>query len=365
MTRRTLAQAVDAVAKRERQKRWAWCRNWNGFADQPKWRVVAQRLNLPLHQVIAFVYRLDSFANDAGNTGYARGEVGHFNAAEFGIALGMSEEDAARIFAALEEPDIGWVSYGQVTDFNDRNKDREDETAALRQRRKRARGDVLKALGALARKGQIAAADRTAIEARLRAIADADLFALEAELQRAQLSTERHVTRDSRDSVDNSAPQKILQRVQGAQHLSTVTRDTRRDSVTVTLEESTGVEAHSVDNFGAAARGATAGPSEDGVARSSDNPQIDAAAWLVTEGVRIVTQRLDEHPGAASTRVQRWLDQTMGGDAAALREIIEAVAAGDTTVSRFLVLVTDGMERWKRRPQPSLPLLTPIRRAGT
>jgi hypothetical protein len=359
-----LADAVDDAEKRRRRKHWSWCRNWNGFSDLPIWRVVAQRLNIPLYQVVAFVYRLDAFANDAGNKGYARGEVAHFSAEEFAIALGMSAEDAARIYNELEHPTIGWIAYGQVADFNDRNKDREDETAALRQRRKRARRDILKYLAALARQGKITAADRNRVEDRLRGLPDPELFALEADLARAELSPRPYVTRDNRDSVDNARAGENLQSDQRGSSCPPVTRDSRRDSVTVTPEESRGVTAHSVDNSGAAARGATAQSSDEGAAALFNDPQSAAAAWLMSTGVKIVTQRMDEHPGTAATRVQRWLDQQMSGDAVALREIIEGVAAGDTTVARFLVLVTDGMDRWKRRPQPTLPLLTPIRKVG-
>jgi len=363
-----MKKLADAAAKAAKQREWHWCRRRNGFSDMPIWRRVAARLELPLFQVLALVNRLEELANEAGNRGFARGEVGHFSAEEFGHALGMAEADAARIFEELQHPAVGWVAYGVVSDFYERNRDKEDDTAPLRQRRLRARRSVLTSLAQLARGGLIAAAARSEIEVRLTAIADAELFALQAELALA-LSTGACVTRDARrqaDAVDNSAAagRAVDNGVETGQPpgLSTaacVTRDARRDArsdiVTVTLEKRRGVADGAVDNSGAVDNGAAAGqPGQE--SQGGSDPQAEALAWLQSTGVKIITQRLDEPRPLAATRIERWLQQKLGGDAVALRAIIEAARATDLTVARFLTAVSDGVERARRAEQTALPL---------
>lgn len=129
-----LAAEAEKVAAKIRHRKFAWCRLHNGFIDMALWRVVAAELAMPLYQIQAFATRLDSLANAA----IPRGYVGDFCAAEFGAALGMPAEEAARIFAALEEPAVGWIGQEHVITFWERNPDKEDSTAAERQRKSRA-----------------------------------------------------------------------------------------------------------------------------------------------------------------------------------------------------------------------------------
>lgn len=372
---RPLSAALDEAARRERQRRWHWCRRPNGFCDLPKWRLVAERTSLPLYQVVAFVNRLEEFANDAGNRGYARGEVGHFNAEEFGLALGMPGEHAARIFAALEA--IGWVADGHVADFYDRNRDAEDDTAGLRKRRQRARESMLKTLARLARLGLIEPASRNGIETRLRLYPDEELFALAARLDQAlrlgqpfstgadELSTVSTGHGVSRVTVDNSAPAEKVIADQGSLSFPHVTRDVRRDTVTVTPEKRRGDSHPPVDNFAGSAAGAAQGAADDGAGGTGGEPQPDPNAWLNTEGKRIVTERMEIVATLADTRIARWRDQELEGDAAALAEIIRAADAADYMGARFHNLVVDGIRRARQRGHPQLPLPPAgLRRAG-
>src|SRR5262245_53103220 len=117
--------AAEAEAKNARHRKFTWCRLRNDFIDMPLWRVVAARTNMPLYQVQAFVTRLESFANAA----IPRGFVGEFNPDEFGAALGMSGDEAARIYSALEDEGIGWIFQDHVQTFWERNPDKEDTNA--------------------------------------------------------------------------------------------------------------------------------------------------------------------------------------------------------------------------------------------
>lgn len=328
---RHLKSLGEAAAKAARSRKWHWCRRDNGFSDDPKWHVVAARVGLPPYQVIAVVNRLEEVANAAGNIGHGRGYVGHFSPAEFGVALGMPEEQAARIFAALEDPAIGWVAYDHVATFYDRNKDREDETANERKRRQRRREEVLKQLAKLARLGRVTLERRAEIEARLMDLGDVDLSALLVELSRAALSTAPGVTRDG-----------------------------RRDIVTVTPEESREFKAPSVDNFGVTARDEVEGATEEGRAGGNDDPQADAAAWLLSTGAKIVTERMEIAAPLAATKIERWCHQELEGDAAGLAEIIRGADATDYMGARFHNLVVDGVRRRKQHVEgPQLALLPP------
>jgi hypothetical protein len=316
-------KSLGAAAKAAvRHRQWHWCRRGNGFSDLPRWRLVAERLRMPLYQVVAFVHRLDELANAAANIGHARGHVGHFSAAEFGAALGMPAEEAARIFAALEAPDIGWVAYDHVADFYDRNPDREDDTAAERKRRQRARERGLKELARQAAAGLITAGERALREAAL--------------LIDARLSTGHggHIV-------------------------------TPGDIVTVTPEKRTELASAAVDNSGVFSQ--KDGPSEEG-ATGQGGEQADAQAWLESEGVRIVVERMEEAVPKAALRIARWRDQALEGDALALAEIIRGADATDYMGARFHNLVVDGVRRRQQQalgPQLALMPPRPGRRSAT
>ena len=307
---KSLGSLTDKIA---RHRRFHWCRRPNGFSDMPVWRVIAATLSMPLHQVLAFVNRLEELAN-ASET---RGHVGHFSAAEFGAALGMSIADAGRIFAALEDPEIAWVSSEHVADFHDRNPDREDATVNDRKRRSRARASVCKVLAQLVRAGGIAEEKRRAIELTLKNLPDPELFALLAELQQSTLST-GHGGHDV----------------------------TNRDIVTVTPEQSRKVSSQAVDNSGISASGAASGQQDQG----------EATIWLLSTGLRITTERMQVTKSLAETRIERWRRDLQND--AVLQIIIEGADKADYAGARFHNLIVDGIKRAiaKRDHGERLPL---------
>jgi hypothetical protein len=351
----------EALAKAARHRQWHWCRRPNGFSDWPRWRVMADRLGLPLPYVLAFVNRLEEFANEAGNKGYGRGEIAHFNAEEFGMALGISENDADRIYGALEA--IGWIVYGQVSDFYERNPDREDETGGLRQRRFRARAAIRKTLSAMGREGRIVQARRTRIETGLSALPDAELFALVAELQHEALTTAQQLSTGNVTSRVTSAPVDnrpkpgdafaLAEKHSSNQPLKSFPHVTR-DTVTVTPEQSIGFQ-RPVENSGNDLRGNTAGSSEERK-KSEHDPQAQASLWLSHDGVRIVRERLHVERGKAETNIARWRDQDLEGAAVTLCEIIQAADKADYMGDRFYNLIVDGIRRAQAATHPQLPL---------
>lgn len=344
---KSLGAAAAAADKRARHRKFHWCRQANDFIDMPLWRLVAQMLGMPLHQVQAFVLRLESLANRS----LPRGYVGDFNAAEFGVALGMATEDSARIYAALESAEVGWILQQHLATFWERNPDLEDATAAERKQRERSFKRAADELVDLARRGVIDEGRRLVAERAIAAMRDEarrGLLPLDeqrrslAELLGALLSpifTGGQVSR--RDSV--TAPAALTGSVVGVtvsrRDIVTSQRDAR-DIVTVTPEQTTKLEGDAVDNSGAA-------------------PE-DPEAWLGEQGVRVVAQRMTTLPSLAATRVERW-KRELNGDAAALAVIIDAADQANQVGAAFHVSVTEQIKRRLRDAEgPRLPLMKPI-----
>jgi hypothetical protein len=292
----------EAITKAARHRRFHWCRRQNGFSDRPLWRVVAAQLELPLFQVLAFVNRLEEFANAAEQ----RGHVGEFNAAEFGAALGMGAADAARIFAELERPEVGWIAYDHVADFFARNPDREDDAEAARERkrRQRSREKGMKEIARRFARGEIDDAQRRIAETEL--------------LVDARLSTGH-----------------------GGHNV------TPRDIVTVTPEQSRVLTL--AENSAAAVRGETGGNAREGAA------EIEiATAWLDAEGKQAIVERMQVTPLQAETQLARWRRDLR--DEVALANIIRGVTLLDRRGSSFQIFISDQVQRALRTGQRSLPL---------
>lgn len=351
------ASAAIAVDKAERHRRNSWCRLWNGFVDMPIFRVVAERLNMPLYQVQAFAVRLDSFAN----RGEPRGYVGDFNAAEFAVALGMPADDAARIFAAFEHTDILWIEQDHVASFYDRNRDRVDNTEKERQQRCRDRKRIRTLLAKLARTGLISAEQRDSVEAILELFADDDLARFLANLRRGMALEQALSTCHSVTSVTSGLLSMKSAAIEEKNDFGFSTghgghKVTDRDPVTVTPRADqkfiSGVGENNGDNAGGGAVGL---PMEEGTPAHLTDPET-AGAWLENEGKRIVTERLAEAPTRAEQRIERWLRE-IDGDAVALAAIIDRASLSDLVVARFLVTISDAVARRRREAHgPQLPL---------
>lgn len=306
-----MKQIGEAAAKAAKHRKFHWCRRQNGFSDMPIWRVVALQLSLPLYQVLAFVNRLEELANAAEQ----RGHVGSFNPAEFGAALGMSTDDAARIFAALEDQAIGWVAFEFVATFYDRNPDKDDDSAAERKRRQRSRQRGMREIARAFAAGKINEAERRAAEAEL--------------LLDARLSTSL--------SGHNVTP---------------------RDIVTVTPEQNTVLSRGTVDNSGDVARGASEGL-PDGAHGDGSNPLENPTRWLDSEGRQMLVNYLQISSGLAATYIERWRRDLL--DDAALVAIILGADKTGFIGARFHTVIT---EQWRRHVATAqygreLPLMPP------
>lgn len=311
-----IGAAAEAAAKRIRHQKFYWCRLDNDFVDMALWRMVAERLKMPAYQVQAFALRLESFANAA----IPRGYVGDFKAGEFATALGMSIEDAARIYAELEHDEIGWIVQEHVATFYERNPDRLDNTASERQQRKRTRDRALRDLAKAARLGTITEEERRTAE---------------ADLLRLSTGHVRHAV-------------------------------THRDSVTVTPQHSTGNRSGPVDNFSDGARGESAGSPKGDAAGAGPSPQL--ATWLRDQGLRIIVERMALPRSLAETRLERWVRQ-LQGDEGALAAIVEAADAADLAGAHFHVSVNEQIsQRLHDAEGPRLPLMrsfgAPKKQAG-
>lgn len=128
----TRGPVIPLVAPKK-VKRFGWHRVYDDFPTHPKWRLVAARSGARLTEVVALVEVLFCCAAKNRKNGW----IGNFDPYEAGVALDLSPDIIVNIYRALEDQD--WIDNGFIVDWQDRNPDREDPTAAQRQRNSRAR----------------------------------------------------------------------------------------------------------------------------------------------------------------------------------------------------------------------------------
>jgi len=293
----------EAAEKAARHRKFHWCRRPNGFSDMPVWRVVAAMSGAPLCQVLAFVNRLEEIANAAEQ----RGSVEDYKAQEFAAALDIPLDIAARIFATLQHPDIGWVAYEHVVTFHPRNPDKEDETAAERKRRQRARDRGMKDLAALAAEGRITPDQRAVAEAQL--------------------------LMDHRLSNGHAC------------HIVTP-----RDHRDVTPEQSIGLE-RPAEKTPAGAPGET-----DGFQGEAADPlvaQIDACKWLMENGKRLLVSQMQVSDKQAAAYIDRWRESVR--DDVILKKFISEADKTLYAGARFHNIISDQIRRHVAVPRLPLP----------
>lgn len=295
-------------------KRYTWSRLHHDLPTMDLWSLVAEMAASERARVEAFVWRLEIYAS----TNRPRGSLEGFNLRALAAAWRIEADELARIYAALEDVDVGWIEDEVITTFWERNPDEEDPTAADRAKRSRRRRKIKRAMAA-----------RGAGAAEI-------LEALEREgvgyPQMGGFSTEG-VTRDT-VTVTARADQ------------------TRQGSGSALVEN--GVPGN-----------AEAPRTAEGLA-SGYQDAASAEVWLTFHGKRLLVERMNEPAPRAEQRVERWRAQ-LSGSSVALASIIDQVSASDLMGARFMVAITEAIARWRREAEgPSLPLPPVLqqRRAG-
>jgi len=271
-------------------KRYSWSRLHADVLSSDVWGLVAEMAKTSRDRVEAFVARLDVYAS--GNQ--PRGSVEGFPLRALAVTWRCDAEELARIYAALEDPEIGWLDQDHVVTFWERNPDQEDPTAAERMRRHRARK------------------------------------------KNAQLQTKR------RDLGETSPQAESVTR-------NTVTVTTRADHT----DTGEGSGRTSAD---APAGAPQAVQRDSGTSGDSLSAAEAAELWLSTDGLRLVVERTECIPAVAQHRMGDWR-RSLGGDPVALRETLAGLGETGIRSGRFLTLVDDEIARRKHLAQgPPLPL---------
>jgi hypothetical protein len=125
----------------KKPRRFNWHRRYHSgdWCDlAPKWRVVASRANVRLVEVLA----VKNYLDDRAGIERKRGSVGAFDIHECAVGLDLPPETVASIVRVLV--DLDWLTRNHVIqDWLVRQPpEKEDETAAQRQRNKRARDEA-------------------------------------------------------------------------------------------------------------------------------------------------------------------------------------------------------------------------------
>lgn len=110
-----------------------WFRSWHGAPTDNKWLLIAKRAGVkPIHVSGTWWALLDHASQHS-----ERGFVGDFDIETFALFAGMEEEHVSRIVTTLR--DKGMIVDDRIVKWGKRQPKREDETAADRQRNKRAK----------------------------------------------------------------------------------------------------------------------------------------------------------------------------------------------------------------------------------
>ena len=319
--RRLLEQAVDEGIRRAQGpptkptlRRYTWSRLHTDLLDDFRWSLVAKRANAPLPLVEAVVIRLENHANRSKPRGY----VGDFSAEALAARWNVEADAIGRIYAELERSDIGWIDQDQLVTFWDRNPDMVDDTAADRQQRVRDRKKGMRQLAMLAAQGRITEQQRREREAALK---------------------------ESRE------PKALM-----ASWPELSTMPSRRDSVTVTTRADHNIKQ---DLVGKEERGL---PGEEVGAGFLPEPGVNivgfgqAQLWLDTEGIKLVTARMQSLATRSRLLIERW-SAGVEGDLAALVAIILGAIGTNAVGEAFQVVVEDQIGRRRLEAQgPRLPL---------
>ena len=293
--------------KKATLKRYAWSRLHADLPTSDLWNLVADIAQCSRERVEALVWRLEVYAS----TNRPRGSIEGFNIRALAASWRCPHEELARVFAALEDVDVGWIEDDVIVTFWERNPDEEDPTGPARSRRSRKRRAIKQAM--LAKGASVA---------------------------------------DILDEFER----------QGVAYPQTL-RDTRV-AVTVTarsdqIKQQRSTEA--VDNCAAETAAGAEGTGEEAAA-PDDAQSTDAATWLETEGTRLVVERLQVPTNRARTLIERW-SRDLGDDAPLMVNIIDSADKATRTVPHFLVTVTDAVRRHldvqrsgRRLPLPPVPM---------
>lgn len=318
---RNMQAAVEAVGERSpglkkpSLRRFTWSRLHTDLLDDFRWSLVAKRANAPLPLVEAVLIRLENHANRS----HPRGYVGDFSAEGLAARWHVEADTIGRIYAQLEEPDIGWIDQDQIVTFWDRNPDKIDETAKDRQQRVRDRKKGYKQLAQQAAQCLITPQQR-----------------LEREI----------ALKDSMEPKALMAAWAQLSTGPGRHDAS------RRDSVTVTprADQNINQDAREKVETGAVASGRENRQSGEIVNIG------EAELWIAIDGRRIITERMRITTQLAETTLARWRRE-LDDDVVILASIIQAAAATSLISAQFHVLISEQIKRRQQEAKgPALPL---------
>jgi hypothetical protein len=403
-----VAEHAAAAAKKLLHRKFHWCRLENGFLDMPLWRTIAAKTGLHLTIVQAFVTRLDCFANAQK----PRGDLTYFDPAEFGMALDIPAEQAALLFAALEDGPVPWIDQDHIATFWARNPDSDRDAKPVSDAERTARSRKFRAaLRELARQkacGLIDAAellrkhlalDELRAQGRRGAVTWEEQRAALAELTKFSTAGGRHdgivtgaasaVARHPGASAGQQTkkadvtPDRDTLAARPTRHEANVTgavdetaqgsdqqqKNLHRDIRDCHARSDQKFKLAPVDNSGGGASGESAGLSNDARAAAGE-------LYLRSEGRRRLIELMAEHPGRVDTLIERWAAQ-LGGDYGALRDVVRNVvtrfeAAGATVPGALSVwsLIEQGIKAHLARlaaiaAGPTLPLMSALQGGAT
>lgn len=306
---------TDNRPKKPTLRRFTWCRIHHELLRKPLWRLVARMAGAPVPHVKLLVVELDLYASE----NVPRGSVEGFNVAALAADWGLASDDQlARIYAALEHPEVGWIDQDFIVTFWERNP-------------------------------------------------DAELTEREREQNRLRQQKARHRRKEKKEAPRQGyPPSRVTQR-------DSVTSRTRSDQI---IEKVGGELSGFATPFGAVAPpqgtpdkevGASTVHSNSGEIGDGLTDREEAELWIAHEGARIIMSRAGIlYPSRAKFELER-LRKQIGDDVVALAHII---AQADTlehgSGGRFLDWLRQAINQHRRDSAGQLPLSlkTSLKRSG-
>lgn len=117
--------------------RFSWWRAHHGLPQHAKWRAVSRAAGVP----VSIVFHIAACLLDTASRSHPRGSIADFKAFDCAGVVDAAVDDVERVLVVLR--DIHWIEGHMLADWDERQPQREDQGAAERKARERAKGHAM------------------------------------------------------------------------------------------------------------------------------------------------------------------------------------------------------------------------------
>ena len=118
------------------QRRYGWWRAYHGLPQHSKWRSVSREANVP----VSVAFHVAACLLDLASRSTPRGSIANFKPFDCAGIVDVPVADVERVVDVLRK--IQWIDNHMLADWDERQPQREDDTAAARQAKHRMSRNV-------------------------------------------------------------------------------------------------------------------------------------------------------------------------------------------------------------------------------